>query len=83
MQILLQCCNTRTTQRNYEYKSCMPTANYEDCLRCVGQACQTYIKYASWLAMSVTDFRAKEPAGGLKLINLFNKDDLHEQINHS
>ena len=29
------------------YKSCMPTANYEDCPRCVGQACQTYIKYAS------------------------------------
>ena len=38
-------CNTRTTQRNY--KSCMPTANYEDCPRCVGQACQTYTKYAS------------------------------------
>ena len=45
--IILQCCNTRATQRNY--KSCMPTANYEDCPRCVGQACQTHIKFASWL----------------------------------
>ena len=47
----------------------MPTANYEDCPRCVGQACQTYIKYAiklTTVAMSVTEIRAKDPAGGLK-----------------
>ena len=33
---------TRTTQRNYEYMHA--SANYEDCPRCVGQACQTYVK---------------------------------------
>ena len=46
----------------------MPTINYEDCSRCVGQACQAYIKYASWLAMSVIEIRAKDPAGGINFV---------------